>query len=93
MTLKILGISGSLRRDSVNSKLIREAARLFGPCDFTEADLNIPLYDGDLEDAKGLPEPVQYLVAQITAADAVIISTPEYNSGLSGVLKKRAGLG
>ena len=47
---QLLGISGSLRADSVNTKLIKEAARLFGPSGFTEADLNIPLYNGDDED-------------------------------------------
>ena len=87
MATKILGISGSLRKDSVNSKLIREAARLYGECEFLEADLNIPLYDGDLEDEHGLPDVVETLVSQIADADAVIISTPEYNGGITGVLK------
>lgn len=87
MAYHLLGISGSLRKDSVNSKLIREAARLFGAAQFTEADLNIPLYDGDLEEADGLPTKVQTLVDQIASADAVVISTPEYNGGISGVLK------
>ncbi|MEX0318186.1 MAG: NADPH-dependent FMN reductase [Ruegeria sp.] len=83
----LLGLSGSLRRDATNRKLLREAARLFGPCSFTEADLNLPLYDGDLEAADGIPASVQTLADQIAAADAVIISTPEYNKGPSGVLK------
>lgn len=87
MAYHLLGISGSLRKDSVNSKLIREAARLFGEAQFTEADLIFPLYDGDLEEADGLPTKVQTLVDQIASADAVIISTPEYNGGISGVLK------
>jgi chromate reductase len=50
------------------------------------ADLNLPLYDGDVE-AQGIPEAVARLVAQIRAADAVVIATPEYNKGVSGVLK------
>lgn len=83
----LLGMSGSLREGSVNSKLIREAARLYGPATFTEADLRVPLYDGDLEEAEGVPQAVQDLVDQIAAADAVVISTPEYNKGPSGVLK------
>lgn len=87
MTTKLLGISGSLRADSVNTKLIREAARLFGDTEFQEANLRLPLYDGDLEDASGLPAAVADLVAQIAAADAVVISTPEYNGGITGVLK------
>ena len=43
MPIQLLGLSGSLRTDSVNSKLIREAARLYGDATLTEADLNIPL--------------------------------------------------
>lgn len=83
----LLGLSGSLRKDASNRKLIREAARLFGPSDFTEGDLNLPLYDGDAEQADGIPAAVQALSDQIGRADAVIISTPEYNKGPSGVLK------
>ena len=83
----LLGISGSLRGGSTNRKLLREAARLFDPVHFTEADLNLPLYDGDAEAADGIPPAVQRLADQIAAADAVVISTPEYNKGPSGVLK------
>jgi len=83
----VLGLSGSLRKDATNRKLLREAARLFGPCAYAEADLNLPLYDGDAEDADGIPASVQSLADQIEAADAVLISTPEYNKGPSGVLK------
>lgn len=86
-TPTLLGISGSLRAGSCNRRLVREAARLFGSCTFTEADLNLPLYNGDDEDAHGIPAPVQRLADQIAQADAVVISTPEYNKGLSGVLK------
>jgi len=86
-TPSLLGISGSLRADSANSKLVREAARLFGDASFTFADLKLPLYDGDAEDAEGVPAAVQRLSDQIAAADAVVISTPEYNKGPSGVLK------
>lgn len=83
----LLGISGSLRKDATNRKLIREAARLFGDASFVEADLLLPLYNGDDEDADGIPTEVQRLADQIAQADAVVISTPEYNKGLSGVLK------
>jgi chromate reductase, NAD(P)H dehydrogenase (quinone) len=83
----VLGLSGSLRQDATNRKLLREAARLFGACTYTEADLNLPLYDGDAEAADGIPALVQALADQIAAADAVLISTPEYNKGPSGVLK------
>jgi len=83
----LLGISGALRADSTNSKLIREAARLFGPCQLDWADLRLPLYDGDIEDTTGVPDAVQTLADQIAGADAVLISTPEYNKAPSGVLK------
>ncbi|MCA0908221.1 NAD(P)H-dependent oxidoreductase [Ruegeria marisrubri] len=83
----LLGLSGSLRQNATNRKLLREAARLFDPASFVEADLNLPLYDGDLEGGEGIPEAVQTLANQIAQADAVIISTPEYNKGPSGVLK------
>ena len=85
--LKLLGISGSLRKSATNTMLLREAARLFGDCDYTEADIDLPLYDGDDEEANGVPAGVQTLSDQIAAADAVIISTPEYNKGPSGALK------
>ncbi len=83
----LLGLSGSLRQSATNRKLLREAARLFDPGTYVEADLNLPLYDGDLEDGEGIPDPVQLLADQIAEAHAVIISTPEYNKGPSGVLK------
>lgn len=82
---KLLGISGSLRADSYNSMLLNTCAKSFGG-DYTLADLNLPLYDGDVE-AKGIPASVQTLYDQINEADALIIATPEYNGNLSGVLK------
>lgn len=83
----LLGISGSLRADASNRKLLREAARLFGPCTYVEADLNLPLYDGDDEAANGIPESVAALSQVILEADAILVSTPEYNKGPSGALK------
>ncbi|MGX9356221.1 NADPH-dependent FMN reductase [Roseobacteraceae bacterium S113] len=83
----LLGISGALRAGSTNTMLVREAARLFDPTALTMADLRLPLYDGDLEAADGIPAAVQALADQIAAADAIIISGPEYNKGISGVLK------
>ncbi len=82
----LLLISGSLRRDSRNTLLAAEAARLFGPARVERADLRLPLYDGDVE-AQGIPPEVMRLDAQIRRADAVVIATPEYNKNLSGVLK------
>lgn len=83
--LTLLGLSGSLRKDSLNSQLMRNAAARFGG-QFVEGDLRLPLYDGDLE-AAGMPQAVIDLGAQIAAADAVIFATPEYNKAPSGVLK------
>ena len=83
---RILGLSGSLRKASLNRKLLHEAARLHPNADFSEGSLRLPLYDGDLE-AQGMPPEVQALADQIADADAVVISTPEYNKSLSGVLK------
>ncbi len=84
---KLLGLCGSLRAESLNRKLLRESARIFAPDQFDEADLRLPLYDGDLEDSAGIPPEVQRLADQIKAADAVVIASPEYNKALSGVLK------
>ncbi len=83
----LLLISGALRKGSTNRLLLREAARHFDAQKVQEADLNLPLYDGDLEEADGVPAAVQTLADQIQAADAVVISTPEYNRAPSGVLK------
>lgn len=83
----LLGLSGALRAASTNRQLLREAARLFGESTYVEADLRLPLYDGDAEAADGIPAAVITLATQIAEADAVIISTPEYNKGPSGVLK------
>ncbi|MEM8537298.1 MAG: NAD(P)H-dependent oxidoreductase [Pseudomonadota bacterium] len=83
----LLGISGSLRAGSTNTKLIRAAAKVFAPDTFVEADLRLPLYDDDLEEAEGIPTAVQTLSDQIAAADAVIIASPEYNKAPPGVLK------
>jgi chromate reductase, NAD(P)H dehydrogenase (quinone) len=85
---KVLGISGSLRRGSYNSALLRAATRLMPP----EATLEvasirgIPLYDGDVE-AQGIPAIVTQLKQAIVAADGVLLVTPEYNNSIPGVFK------
>ncbi|WP_319825560.1 NAD(P)H-dependent oxidoreductase [Thalassovita sp.] len=83
----ILTICGSLRAGSVNRKLLAEAVALFGPATVIKADLRLPLYDGDLEDAQGIPGAVLALADQIRQADGIILSSPEYNKGITGVLK------
>jgi chromate reductase len=87
MTHRLLALSGALRRESTNTKLVKEALRLYGPHEAVWADLRLPLYDGDLEAAEGLPEAAKTLIAEIRAADGIVISTPEYNKNLPGVLK------
>ena len=82
----LLTMSGSLRKGSYNRMLIAEAVRAFGEAEVIEGDLNLPLYDGDVED-KGTPPAVQTLIDQVVRADALIIGAPEYNKGISGVLK------
>ena len=84
--LTLLGLCGSLRRDSWNRKLMFAARDAFGPARFVEGDLRLPLYDGDLE-AEGVPAGVQTLKDQVRAADAVVIACPEYNKAPPGVLK------
>lgn len=86
-SLTLLGIAGALRQGSTNRMLLREARAAFGPARQLEADLNLPLYDGDLESTEGYPAGVTRLYDQIAEADAVVISTPEYNKAPPGVLK------
>lgn len=85
---RIVGIAGSLRRDSHNAALLR-AARELAPAglDVEIATIaGIPLYDGDLE-AQGIPEPVTRLKDRIADAEGLLLVTPEYNSSMPGVLK------
>ncbi len=84
---RLLGIPGALRKASTNRQLLKEAIRVFGPCDYTEADIDFPVFNQDIQDGPGIPEAVLTLHAQIGAADEVIISSPEYNKNIPGVLK------
>ncbi len=87
--MRVLGLSGSLRRDSHNRALLREAAAaLPAGAELVEWDrvAELPAYDEDL-DAAGAPEPVRALREAIADADAVLIATPEYNASLPGALK------
>jgi chromate reductase len=87
--MKVLGISGSLRRDSYNHALLREAAeRLPAGVELVEFDRlrEIPPYDADLE-AEATPPAVAELRQAMRDADAVLIATPEYNHSIPGVLK------
>ena len=86
--MKILGISGSLRKDSFNTRLLRTAISLAPDGVSIDAfDLSpIPLYNEDVR-AAGFPPVVQQLRDAIRGADALLFATPEYNYSVSGVLK------
>ena len=87
--MKVLGISGSLRRDSYNSALLRAAAeRLPAGVELVEYErlAEIPPYDADAE-ALETPTVVGELRDAVREADAVLIATPEYNHSLPGQLK------
>lgn len=90
--VKILAFAGSTRKDSYNKKLVKiaaEAARAAG-AEVTLIDLRdfpMPIYDGDLEDEKGLPENARKFKGLLINHHGFLISSPEYNSSISGVLK------
>jgi chromate reductase, NAD(P)H dehydrogenase (quinone) len=86
---RILGISGSLRRDSHNTSLLRAAAEAAGPdveLELYEGLKEIPPYDED-DDVHPRPASVARLNAAIANADAVLFATPEYNTSIPGQLK------
>ncbi|HEY1835135.1 MAG TPA: NADPH-dependent FMN reductase [Solirubrobacteraceae bacterium] len=85
---KVLGISGSLRRDSHNTRLLSATRALLGE------DVELALFDRldeippfNEDDEASTPEAVAALKAAIASADAVLVATPEYNGSLPGVLK------
>jgi chromate reductase len=89
--MRVLGISGSLRRDSHNTELLRAAAGLLPP----EAELelwedlkSVPPYDADDDHGpESWPESLRSLGDAIAAADVVLFATPEYNHSIPGTLK------
>jgi NAD(P)H-dependent FMN reductase len=87
--IKLIGISGSLRRRSFNTALLRAAAGLLPEQAKIEIRTlhGIPLYDADVEAADGLPASVSALKEAVVAADGVLLVTPEYNNGMPGVFK------
>ena len=80
-TLNIVAISGSLRSKSFNTSLLRAMQKIAGAGMSIDiaTPKGIPVYDGDDEDASGVPQIVTDLAEKIRAADGVIIATPEYN--------------
>lgn len=86
---KIFGLFGSLRAASFNAGLLKAAAEL-AP-DETDVVIGtirgIPLYDGDVEAATGIPAEVKRLKDELRSADGLLLVTPEYNNGVPGVFK------
>lgn len=92
--MKILVFGASLRAGSFNRKLAKNAGNLWQTAhsgdevEFTEfREYEMPVYDGDLEEKSGMPDGGTRLVERIAKANAVVISTPEYNGGIPGALK------
>ena len=89
---KILAFAGSLRKDSLNKKLIKiavQGARDAG-AEVTHIDLKdypLPIYDQDIEDAEGLPKNALKLKQLMLEHDGFLLSCPEYNSSMSAVFK------
>ncbi len=90
--MKILCFAGSLRSGSYNKKYVRVAAGILKGMEGVEvrtldlADYPMPVFNQDIQD-KGFPEAVVKLAGEVKAADALVISTPEYNGSISCVLK------
>jgi NAD(P)H-dependent FMN reductase len=85
----IIGISGSLRRASFNTSLLRNAAELMpdGAQLRVETIEGIPLYNADVELAEGIPKRAAELKGAITESDGLLLATPEYNNSIPGVFK------
>jgi NAD(P)H-dependent FMN reductase len=86
---KLVGLSGSLRQKSFNTALLNAAAELApeGSEIAVHTIRGIPLYDGDVEAAEGIPAVVTALKDAIAAADGLLLVTPEYNNSIPGVFK------
>jgi chromate reductase len=90
LTLNILTLCGSVRKESYNAALIRALPSLSpGDLVFKEGPsvADIPIYDGDLERLSGFPSVVTALSAAIHESDGLLIATPEYNYSVPGGLK------
>ena len=90
--LKVLVFAASLRTESLNHKLATLATRIAeqngATVDLASMhDFDVPSYDADLEGARGIPTGAQDLRRRLTESDAFIISSPEYNGSMPGLLK------
>jgi NAD(P)H-dependent FMN reductase len=90
--VKVLCFAGSLRKDSLNKKLVKiamqDAVDAGAAVTFLDLkELDLPIYDGDLEEASGLPTGAKKLKELMQAHQAFLIASPEYNSSITGALK------
>jgi len=87
--MRIVGIAGSLRSGSFNAALLRAALEECPPGAILEIESirGIPLYDGDVEAAQGIPARAAELKDKVAAADALLLVTPEYNNSIPGTFK------
>lgn len=86
---EILGISGSLRKDSYNAALLRAAKEVAPPAISVEiaSIRGVPLYDGDVEAESGIPNAVRDLKDCLARSNGLLLVTPEYNNSIPGVFK------
>lgn len=90
--MRVLAFAASVRRGSLNRRLVELAAR-HAQAEGAQVDLadfrafDMPLYDGDLNEREGLPPGARELARRIEAADALLMATPEYNYSIAGPLK------
>lgn len=91
--MKVLTFAASLRKASLNKKFIRIANSVLAKQAGVEVDaaeyreFEMPIYDGDVEERDGIPPGGKELIRRVRAANAIVISTPEYNGGMPGTLK------
>lgn len=91
--MKILAFAGTLRAGSISKQLLQEAIGILGDhhqleVDYVDLkDYPFPVYDTDIEQNDGIPASITALGTRIAAANALIIASPEYNGGISSVLK------
>lgn len=90
--MEFMLMAASLRKDSVNKKLIKLAAELLGKQNYSVnladfSQFSLPLYNGDIQTEQGIPEAAYAFVKHMQAAQGLIIASPEYNFSIPGILK------